>query len=103
MATRTTAVELDEEMINWLEWYSDYNNIPSSEALAYVLNKGRQIVENEIPTFDLRQTEKLLIQCVMESLLILKETHLSSAEQHNDINERAKTIIRKTLGLMDPQ
>lgn len=91
-------VEFEPEIKKWLEWFCHENELPFSQALNLILDMGRQVAENEKTPFELPKTQKLVIQCVMESLLILKEAHLPDLKQRQVISEKAKVAIRKTLG-----
>ncbi len=99
MDTLLATVEFEPEMKSWLEWFSHKNELPFSMAMHHILEQGRQAAENDNPTLELPKAQKLLIQCVMESWLILKDAHVPSAELRQALGERARTTIRKTLGL----
>ncbi|MBI2792203.1 MAG: hypothetical protein HYX61_09600 [Gammaproteobacteria bacterium] len=91
-------VEFEPEIKKWLEWFCHENERPFSQALNLILDMGRQVAENEKKPFELPKAQKLVIQCVMESLLILKEAYLPEPQQRQAISENAKVAIRKTLG-----
>lgn len=91
--------EFNSEMVKWLDWFCYEKDISFSEALSQVLSLGRQCIENNQLPGELPIAQKLLIQCVTESLLLLQEA--VTPEQRKVIRERAKTLIRKTLSLED--
>jgi hypothetical protein len=94
-------VELYPEIKKWLEWYCYEHETSFSHALNHIIELGRQAIENESPIETLSKEQKILLQCTMESLLILKDNYAPDAEQRIAISERAKTAIRKTLGLSE--
>lgn len=89
-------VEFEPAIKKWLENHCHENDTTFSDYMNQILEIGRQVVEHErIPT-EIPKTQKLLIQCSMESLLILKES--LDPDQRKSITERSKIAIRKTLG-----
>ncbi len=89
--------EFDSDLIKWLDWFCYEQEITFSEALNQVLMLGRQFVENNEVPEELPKSQKLLIQCTMESLLLLQENVIPEARK--TIRDRAKTLIRNTLAL----
>ncbi|MBN9289468.1 MAG: hypothetical protein BGO43_12050 [Gammaproteobacteria bacterium 39-13] len=90
-------VEFNPEILKWIELYCFENEMTFSEAMNHLLTLGQQCIEdNKIPD-GLPKSQKLLIQCVMETLLILQNS--ISLDQRKAIGEQAKVVIRKTLNL----
>lgn len=99
MSRKLSTVEMEEDIQRWLEWYAHEHELNFSDALNNVVSIGRQVIEKEAPFPVLPIHLKLIIQCVMESLLILRETHLRDPEKNKIVSELAKTVIRQTLDM----
>ena len=101
MTSTLATVEMDTDLQKWLEWYCSENDVPFSEAMNSVLEMGKQVAEYERTVPEMPKEQKLLIQCVMEIRMILGDKYLPEPEQRKIISDRAKTAIRKTLGLTE--
>ena len=97
MSGIVSTVEFEPQVKKWLESYCKEQEMSFSGAMHQVLQLGIQVVEKGLSIEEMPKEQKLLIQCVMESLLILRESQ--SSEQRIAVGDRAKQIIRKTLGL----
>ena len=89
--------EFDPDLIKWLDWFCYDQEITFSQAINQVLQLGHQCIENNQLPDDLPKAQKLLIQCTMESLLLLQEN--VTPEVRKTIRDRAKILIRNTLAL----
>lgn len=89
--------EFDPDLIKWLDWFCYEKEITFSQALNQVLQLGHQCIENNQLPDELPKAQKLLIQCTMESLLLLQEN--VTPEVRKTIRDRAKTLIRNTLAV----
>ena len=104
MTTMTATVEFEPALYEWLKEYAKKQQLDFSFAMNRVLQLGIRVMNKELsPPTSLPQEipleQKLIIQCVMETLLILQDVHVSSGSYKTKIRDRAQQIIQKTLGL----
>ena len=92
--------ELEPELYNWIKGYQVIQGVSFSDIANRLLEYGKavELKERPLPVIEMPKEQKLMIQCVVQSLLILQDQHVK-AEERKALQDRTKELIQKTLGL----
>mgnify|MGYP001199874592 CR=1 FL=1 len=100
MSRMAVTFELDSALYDWIKGYQVIQGVSFSDIANRLLEYGKtvELKERPLPVVEMPKEQKLLIQCVVQSLLILQDQHVK-AEDRKALQERSKELIQKTLGL----
>lgn len=92
--------EFEPGLYEWIKGCQQSQGVSFSDVLNRLLEYGKavELKERPLPVIEMPKEQKLLMQCVVQSLLVLQDQYVPT-EDRKGIQERAKALIQKTLGL----
>lgn len=100
MSRMAITFELEAELYDWIKGCQERQGVSFSDITNRLLEYGKavELQERPLPVAEMPKEQKLLIQCVVQSLLIMQDQYVKT-EDKKALQERAKELIQKTLGL----
>lgn len=102
MENITATVEFEPKIYDWISACQKRQGLRFSEVMNRLLAYGIEVEQRQRPLperEEIPKEQKLIIQCVVQSLLMLQDQYSSEPKDKAALQERAKELIHKTLKL----
>lgn len=102
MENITATVEFEPKNYDWISVCQKRQGVRFSEVMNRLLAYGIEVEQEQRPLperEEIPKEQKLIIQCVVQSLLMLQDQYSGEPRDKAALQERAKELIHKTLRL----